>query len=57
MSAETGESDANTGDETDDEDRRVFTRLGIMTIVWVIMLIVAGLLLLYFGPQLADLVA
>lgn len=56
MSAETGEPDATAGEETDDEDRRVFTRLGIMTIVWVIMLIVAGLLLLYFGPQLADIV-
>lgn len=56
MSAETGEPDPNAADETDDEDRRVFTRLGIMTIVWVIMLIVAGLLLLYFGPQLAEIV-
>lgn len=56
MSAETGEPDANTAEETDDQDRKVFTRLGIMTILWVIMLIVAGLLLLYFGPQLADIV-
>jgi len=56
MSAETGEPDGNTGHDADDEDRKVFTRLGIMTIVWVIMLIIAGLLLLYFGPQLADIV-
>lgn len=56
MSAEPGEPDATGIEGAADRDRKVFTRLTVMTIVWVIMLIVAGLLLLYFGPALADLV-
>lgn len=56
MSAETSEPEADAGGEADDRDRKVFTRLGVMTIVWVILLVIAGLLLLYFGPSLADLV-
>ena len=56
MSAEPGESEPNRAETADDTDRRVFTRLGVMTIVWVILLVVAGLLLLFFGPSLADLV-
>jgi hypothetical protein len=56
MSAEPGESEPNRADVADDTDRRVFTRLGVMTIVWIILLIVAGLLLLFFGPSLAELV-
>jgi hypothetical protein len=34
----------------------VFRRLGVMTIVWVILLVAAGLLLLFYGPTLAELV-
>jgi len=56
MSAETGDSEPDPAHEPDEEDRRVFTRLGIMTIVWVILLIISGLLLLFYGPALADLV-
>lgn len=56
MTAEPGESESNAAQETDDRDREVFTRLGVMTIVWVIVLIIAGLLLLFFGPTLAELV-
>ena len=40
----------------DDRDRQVFRRLGIMTVVWVILLVVAGLLLLFYGGALTDLV-
>jgi hypothetical protein len=56
MSAEPGESEPNRAEKADDVDRKVFTRLGVMTIVWIIILIVAGLLLLFFGPSLAELV-
>jgi hypothetical protein len=56
MNAEPGESEPNRAETADDTDRRVFTRLGVMTIVWIILLVVAGLLLLFFGPSLADLV-
>lgn len=56
MSAETSEPESNADGGADDRDRQVFTRLGVMTIVWVILLIIAGLLLLYFGPSLADIV-
>jgi hypothetical protein len=56
MSAEPRESEPNRADAADDTDRKVFTRLGVMTIVWIILLIVAGLLLLFFGPSLAELV-
>jgi hypothetical protein len=56
MSAEPGESEPNRAETADNIDRRVFTRLGVMTIVWIILLVVAGLLLLFFGPSLADLV-
>jgi hypothetical protein len=59
MSTETSapEADGNGGDGADDRDRQVFRRLGVMTIVWVILLVVAGLLLLFYGPTLAELVA
>lgn len=56
MSAETGDTEPEPGHEPDEQDRRVFTRLGVMTIVWVILLIIAGLLLLFYGPALAELV-
>jgi hypothetical protein len=56
MNAEPGESEPNRAETADDVDRKVFTRLGVMTIVWIIILVVAGLLLLYFGPSLAELV-
>ncbi len=56
MSAETGDQEPTAGEDTDDRDRRIFTRLGVMTIVWVLLLIVAGLLLLFYGPSLSDLV-
>ena len=53
MSAETNrEGDGGA----DDRDRQVFRRLGIMTVVWVILLVVAGLLLLFYGGVLTDLV-
>jgi len=59
MSAETSapEADGNGDGGADDRDRQVFRRLGVMTIVWVILLVVAGLLLLFYGPTLAELVA
>ncbi|PSP45227.1 hypothetical protein BRC63_01755 [Halobacteriales archaeon QH_10_70_21] len=59
MSTETSapEADGNGDDGADDRDRQVFRRLGVMTIVWVILLVVAGLLLLFYGPTLAELVA
>jgi hypothetical protein len=56
MNAEPGESEPNRADAADDYDREIFTRLGVMTIVWIVLLVVAGLLLLFFGPTLADLV-
>jgi hypothetical protein len=56
MNAEPGESEPNRAETADNIDRRVFTRLGVMTIVWIILLVVAGVLLLFFGPSLADLV-
>jgi hypothetical protein len=56
MNAEPGESEPNRADAADDYDREIFTRLGVMTIVWIVLLVVAGLLLLFFGPSLADLV-
>jgi len=53
MSAETNrEGDGGA----DDRDRQVFRRLGVMTVVWVILLVVAGLLLLFYGGALTDLV-
>lgn len=56
MNAEPGESEPNRAETADNIDRRVFTRLGVMTIVWIILLVVSGVLLLFFGPSLADLV-
>ena len=58
MSTETSapEADGNGDDGADDRDRQVFRRLGVMTIVWVILLVVAGLLLLFYGGFLTDLV-
>jgi hypothetical protein len=56
MNAEPGESEPNRADAADDYDREIFTRLGVMTTVWIVLLVVAGLLLLFFGPTLADLV-
>ena len=53
MSTETNQEDDGGAD---DRDRQVFRRLGIMTIVWVILLVVAGLLLLFYGGFLTDLV-
>ena len=37
-------------------DRKIFGRLGIMTIVWVVLLVAAGLALLQFGGVLSELV-
>jgi hypothetical protein len=58
MSTETSApgADGNGDDGADSRDRQVFRRLGVMTIVWVILLVVAGLLLLFYGPTLAELV-
>ena len=53
MSTETNQEDDGGAD---DRDRQVFRRLGVMTIVWVILLVVAGLLLLFYGGFLTDLV-
>ena len=44
------------GDGGADGRNRQFRRLGIMTVVWVILLVVAGLLLLFYGGFLTDLV-
>lgn len=37
-------------------DRTVFRRVGIITVLWIILLVIAGLLLLYFGPSLSEIV-
>lgn len=39
-----------------DYDRQVFLRLGIMTLVWIILLVAAGVALVLFGDFLVDLV-
>lgn len=56
MNAEPGDPEPEPAHQPDEVDRRVFTRLGVMTIVWVILLVIAGLLLLFYGPTLAELV-
>jgi hypothetical protein len=56
MSTETGAPETDADDEATDRDRRVFRRLGVMTIVWVLLLVAAGLLLLFYGPALSNLV-
>jgi hypothetical protein len=37
-------------------DKEIFGRLGIMTIVWVVLLVAAGVALLQFGGALEQLV-
>lgn len=44
-------------DSRDANDREVFRRVGILTVIWVILLVVAGLALLFFGDQLFQLVS
>lgn len=44
-------------DPRDSNDQAVFRRVGVMTILWIILLIVAGLALLLSGDQLFHLVS
>lgn len=43
-------------DSRDTNDKEVFRRVGILTVLWVILLILAGLALLFAGDSLFDLV-
>ncbi|QLD86117.1 hypothetical protein HWV23_10390 [Natronomonas halophila] len=40
----------------DANDQQVFRRVGILTILWVILLVIAGLALIFFGDSLFELV-
>jgi hypothetical protein len=43
-------------DSRDANDREVFRRVGVLTVLWVILLVLAGLALLFFGDALFELV-
>lgn len=43
-------------DSRDTNDQEVFRRVGILTALWVILLVLAGLALLFAGDSLFDLV-
>jgi hypothetical protein len=40
----------------DTNDQQVFRRVGLLTILWVILLVIAGLALIFFGDSLFELV-
>lgn len=47
----------NTQSEArDTNDQEVFRRVGILTALWVVLLVLAGLALIFFGDSLFDLV-
>lgn len=45
-----------SSDPRNANDEEVFRRVGLLTILWVILLVLAGLALIFFGDALFDLV-
>ncbi|WP_336134480.1 hypothetical protein [Natronomonas amylolytica] len=45
-----------SSDPRNANDEEVFRRVGYLTILWVILLVIAGLALIFFGDALFDLI-
>jgi hypothetical protein len=46
-----------TPDSRDANDAEVFRRVGYLTLLWVVLLVIAGIALIVFGDVLFELVA